>query len=202
MLKKENLFGALVYYDGQHNDSRMNISLAATASLYGATTVNHLEVTGLEKDANGKLCGARVRDMIPERDGRNSKTGKTDEFVVRAKGIINATGPFVDAIQQMDDPKKMDIVAPSLGVHVVLPGYLSPQNMGLIDPSTSDGRVIFFLPWQGNTIAGTTDTPCKISQNPVAGEEDINWILNEIRGYLTPDINVRRSDILAAWSGT
>jgi len=120
---------------------------------------------------------------------------------VKAKGIINATGPFADAIQQMDEPGKKEIVAPSLGVHVVLPGYLSPQNMGLIDPSTSDGRVIFFLPWQGNTIAGTTDAPCSISQNPVAGEKDIEWILDEIRTYLTPDIEVQRSDILAAWSG-
>jgi glycerol-3-phosphate dehydrogenase len=199
MLKKENLFGALVYYDGQHNDSRMNISLAMTASLYGATVVNHLEVTSLEKDANGKLCGARVRDLIPKLNGNG---GDGDEFVVRAKGVINATGPFADAILQMDEPEKRELVAPSLGVHVVLPGYLSPQNMGLIDPSTSDGRVIFFLPWQGNTIAGTTDAPCKITKNPIAGEEDINWILNEIRGYLTPDINIQRSDILAAWSGT
>lgn len=198
MLKKENLIGALVYYDGQHNDSRMNISLAMTAALYGATVVNHLEVTGLQKDANGKLCGARVRDLIPNMNG--SKSGG-EEFTVRAKGIINATGPFADAIVQMDEPKTREIVAPSLGVHVVLPGYLSPQNMGLIDPSTSDGRVIFFLPWQGNTIAGTTDSPCKITKNPIAGEEDISWILNEIRGYLSPDINMQRSDILAAWSG-
>jgi len=198
MLKKENLIGALVYYDGQHNDSRMNISLAMTAALYGATVVNHLEVTSLQKDANGKLCGARVRDLIPGMNG--SKSG-SEEFTVRAKGIINATGPFADAIVQMDEPKTREIVAPSLGVHVVLPGYLSPQNMGLIDPSTSDGRVIFFLPWQGNTIAGTTDSPCKITKNPIAGEEDISWILNEIRGYLSPDINMQRSDILAAWSG-
>ncbi|ETI20424.1 hypothetical protein G647_08459 [Cladophialophora carrionii CBS 160.54] len=197
MLKKENLIGALVYYDGQHNDSRMNVSLAMTATLYGTTTVNHLEVTGLEKDASGKLTGARVRDLIADKDGQ----GASEEFTVKAKGIINATGPFCDAIRQMDAPGEKEIVAPSLGVHVVLPGYLSPQKMGLIDPSTSDGRVIFFLPWQGNTIAGTTDAPCAISQNPVAGEKDIEWILDEIRTYLTPDIDVRRSDILAAWSG-
>lgn len=197
MLKKDNLVGALVYYDGQHNDSRMNVSLAMTATLYGATTVNHLEVTGLEKDAAGKLTGARVRDLIADKDGKSGN----EDFVVKARGIINATGPFADAIQQMDEPGTRDIVAPSLGVHVVLPGYLSPQNMGLIDPSTSDGRVIFFLPWQGNTIAGTTDAPCAISQNPVAGEKDIQWILDEIRTYLTPDIDVQRSDILAAWSG-
>jgi glycerol-3-phosphate dehydrogenase len=199
MLKEESLFGALVYHDGQHNDSRMNVSLAMTAALYGATVANHLEVTALEKDASGKLYGARVRDLIPSRNGQGSNT---DEFLVRAKGIINATGPFVDAIQQMDEPKQKEMVAPSMGVHVVLPGYLSPQNLGLIDPSTSDGRVVFFLPWEGNTVAGTTDTPCKIAQNLVAGEEDINWILNELRGHLSPDINLRRSDVLAAWSGT
>lgn len=198
MLKKDNLIGALVYYDGQHNDSRMNVSLGMTATLYGATTVNHLEVTGLEKDANGQITGARVRDLISLKDGDSAAA---EDFTIKAKGVINATGPFADAIQQMDKPGQREIVAPSLGVHVVLPGYLSPQNMGLIDPSTSDGRVIFFLPWQGNTIAGTTDAPCSISQNPVAGEKDIQWILDEIRTYLTPDIDVQRSDILAAWSG-
>jgi glycerol-3-phosphate dehydrogenase len=71
----------------------------------------------------------------------------------------------------------------------------------LIDPSTSDGRVIFFLPWQGNTIAGTTDAPTEITAHPLASEKEIDWILTEIRRYLAPDINVRRGDVLAAWSG-
>ena len=174
----------------------MNVSLSMTAALYGTTVVNHLEVTGLDKDANGKLIGARVRDLVQERDGKNPQ-----EFSIRAKGVINATGPFTDAIRKMDDRAVQEIVAPSSGVHVILPGYYSPSKMGLIDPSTSDGRVIFFLPWQGNTIAGTTDAPTDITQNPIAGEEEINWILSEIRGYLAPDINVRRGDVLAAWSG-
>ena len=196
MLKRDNLVGALVYYDGAHNDSRMNVSLAVTAALYGATVVNHMEVTGLEKDSNGRLCGARVKDLVQEKNGK-----KAEEFVIRAKGIINATGPFTDSIRKMDDQNVKEIVAPSSGVHVVLPGYYSPQKMGLIDPKTSDGRVIFFLPWQGNTIAGTTDAPTKISYNPVAGEEEIDWILSEISHYLSPDINVRRGDVLAAWAG-
>ena len=174
----------------------MNVSLAMTAALYGATTVNHMEVTGLTKDASGKLNGAVLKDLVNERDGKNSKP-----ITVRAKGIINATGPFTDSIRKLDDSSVKEIVAPSSGVHVILPGYYSPAKMGLIDPSTSDGRVIFFLPWQGNTIAGTTDAPTNITQNPIAGEGEINWILNEIQNYLAPDINVRRGDVLAAWSG-
>ncbi|EEP80861.1 glycerol-3-phosphate dehydrogenase [Uncinocarpus reesii 1704] len=195
MLKKDNLFGALVYYDGAHNDSRMNVSLAMTAAIYGCTVVNHLEVTSLTKDENGKLTGARVKDVIAEKDGQ------TEEFTVRAKGVINATGPFTDSIRRMDDPSIAEIVAPSSGAHVILPGYYSPAKMGLIDPATSDGRVIFFLPWQGNTIAGTTDSPTTITPQPIPSEDDINWILSEIRGYLAPDITVRRDDVLAAWSG-
>ncbi|OQE06624.1 hypothetical protein PENVUL_c017G02786 [Penicillium vulpinum] len=196
MLKRDNIIGAMVYYDGAHNDSRMNVSLAMTAALYGTTVVNHLEVTGLNKDASGKLCGARAKDVINEKDGEVAK-----EFNIRAKGIINATGPFCDSIRKMDEPSVKEIVAPSAGVHIILPGYFSPSNMGLIDPSTSDGRVIFFLPWQGNTIAGTTDQPCEIETQPQPTEKDINWILSEIRGYIAPDITVDRSDVLAAWSG-
>lgn len=189
--------------DGAHNDSRMNVSLAMTAALYGSTVVNHMEVTSLEKDASGKLIGAKVRDLIPSRNSSSSSSSSSSnrEFSIKARGIINATGPFTDAIRKMDEPTTAEIVAPSSGVHVILPGYYSPSKMGLIDPSTSDGRVIFFLPWQGNTIAGTTDAPTSITQNPIAGEEEINWILSEIRGYLAPDINVRRGDVLAAWSG-
>jgi glycerol-3-phosphate dehydrogenase len=174
----------------------MNVSIAMTAALYGATILNHVEVTGLSKDANGRLNGATVKDKIRDYDGRNS-----EEIKIRARGIINATGPFTDSIRKMDEPTVQEIVAPSSGVHVILPGYFSPSDMGLIDPSTSDGRVIFFLPWQGNTIAGTTDAPTNVAQNPIAGEEEIDWILSEIRQYLQPEITVRRGDVLAAWSG-
>lgn len=196
MLKRTDLVGALVYYDGAHNDSRMNVSIAMTAALYGATVVNHMEVTGLDKDANGRLSGARLRDLVPERDGKAA-----DEFQIKAKCIINCTGPFTDGIRKLDEQDCKEIVAPASGVHVILPGYYSPAKMGLIDPSTSDGRVIFFLPWQGNTIAGTTDKPAKITKDPMPDEESIQWILKEVSNYLSPDIVVRRGDVLAAWSG-
>jgi glycerol-3-phosphate dehydrogenase len=135
MLKKTNLVGALVYYDGAHNDSRMNVSLAMTAALYGSTVVNHIEVTGLEKDANGQLCGATVKDIVNEKNGK-----KAEEFKIRARGIINATGPFCDSIRKMDDFSIKEIVAPSSGVHIVLPGYYSPAHMGLIDPISGRER--------------------------------------------------------------
>ncbi|ORX92870.1 DAO-domain-containing protein [Basidiobolus meristosporus CBS 931.73] len=188
MLKEENLVGALVYYDGQHNDSRMNVAIALTAVTHGAVVANHVEVMSLYKEPsianNNKevVTGAKVRDTL---------TG--EEWTIHAKGVINATGPFTDGLRQMDEPQQAEIVAPSAGVHIILPNYYSPQNMGLLDPATTDGR--------GNVIAGTTDSKTEVTANPLAQEEEIAWILDEVKRYLSPDVEVRRSDVLAAWSG-
>lgn len=195
MLKKDRLVGAIVYYDGQHNDARMNLAIALSAARHGAAIANYTEVIHLlkKKDPQSgkeKVCGARCRDVI---------TGQ--EFDVRAKCVINATGPFTDALRKMDNQEASNICQPSAGVHIVIPGYYSPDNMGLLDPATSDGRVIFFLPWENMTIAGTTDTPTSVTAHPIPGEDDINFILREVRNYLSPDVEVRRGDVLAAWSG-
>ena len=194
MLKDTGLVGAVVYYDGQHNDTRMNMALAMTAVHHGAAVANHTEVTALhKKPVPGKadqICGARLRDTL---------TG--EEWDVKCKGVINATGPFSDTLRKLDAPTAQEIVAASSGVHITLPGYFSPRDMGLIDPQTSDGRVIFFLPWEGNTIAGTTDAAAPVEPHPLPREEEIKWILEEVSRYLSPDIKVRRGDVLSAWSG-
>ncbi|XP_043361074.1 glycerol-3-phosphate dehydrogenase, mitochondrial isoform X5 [Dermochelys coriacea] len=195
MLRKDRLVGAIVYYDGQHNDARMNLAIALTAARYGAATANYTEVVHLLKKTDPKsgkeyVCGARCKDVL---------TGQ--EFDVKAKCVINATGPFTDSVRKMDDQEVSNICQPSSGVHIVMPGYYSPDNMGLLDPATSDGRVIFFLPWEKMTIAGTTDTPTEVTHHPIPTEEDINFILTEVRNYLSCDVEVRRGDVLAAWSG-
>jgi len=135
-IRKDNLVGSLVYYDGLHNDARMNVSLALTAVTEGAAVANHVEVSSLIKNEAGQITGATMTDML---------TG--EKWSTSATAVINATGPFSDAIRKMDDPKTPEIVAPSLGTHIILPKYYSPDGMGLIDPKTEDGRVIFFLPW-------------------------------------------------------
>ncbi|XP_066263692.1 glycerol-3-phosphate dehydrogenase, mitochondrial-like isoform X1 [Branchiostoma lanceolatum] len=194
MLKKDRLVGAIVYYDGQHNDARMNLAIALSAARHGAAVANHMEVKSLTKstDDNGKeiISGAIMKDTL---------TG--EEITLKAKCVINATGPFTDGVRQMDNAQIPNICQPSAGVHIILPDYYSPESMGLLDPSTSDGRVIFFLPWAGLTIAGTTDSPCDVTHNPTPTEKEIQFILNEIKNYLSPDVSVRRGDVLAAWSG-
>lgn len=197
MMDDSNLKATCVYHDGTFNDARMNATLAITAIDNGATVLNYMEVLQLLKE-DGKLIGVRAK---------NRETG--EEFNIKATATVNATGPFADKLLEMDEdplglpPKKPEaprMVVPSSGVHVVLPEYYCPRDMGLLDPSTADGRVMFFLPWQGKVLAGTTDTPLKsVPENPIPLEEEIQDILKELQKYIV--FPVEREDVLSAWSG-
>lgn len=212
MLDASKLKAGLVYHDGSFNDSRMNATLAITAIENGATVLNYMEVQQLIKEEKtGKIQGALVK---------NRETGET--YKVKAKVTVNATGPYSDRLLQMDknstglpDPMKSNpnatisseiavqnphMVVPSAGVHIILPSFYCPREMGLLDVKTSDGRVMFFLPWQGKVLAGTTDIPMKqIPQNPTATEADIQDILQELQHYIK--FPVKREDVLSAWAG-
>jgi glycerol-3-phosphate dehydrogenase len=177
----------IVYYDGQFNDSRLAVAVACTAQAAGATVMNHAEVIKLIHE-DGRVVGAHVRDTI---------SGKVTK--VYAKTVINATGPFTDDIRRMSDPNAKSMIMPSAGVHITLPDYYSPENVGMIVPKTKDGRVVFMLPWLGETIAGTTDSSSTVTMRPQATEEDIQFILDALSEYLT--VKVRRSDVKSAWSG-
>ena len=187
MLQKEGLKGGVVYFDGQHNDSRMCLGIAMTAAAKGAVLANHCEVTSLTTDGE-RVTGAEVKDNL-----------SGDSFRIRSKHVVNATGPFSDAIRTMADSKAESMIAPSSGVHVVLSDQYSPEGMGLIIPETSDGRVIFLLPWEGSTIIGTTDSVTPITSLPRPYEHEIQFILKETSRFLNHD--VKREDVDAAWSG-
>ncbi|CAL8470362.1 g9904 [Coccomyxa elongata] len=183
-----SLKGTIVYYDGQFDDSRLNVSLACTAAMAGATVLNYAEVTRLIKDEDGRVVGATVKDVL-----RNKSCD------VYARQVINATGPFSDSIRHMSEPEAPKMIMASAGVHVTLPDYYSPDHLGMIVPKTKDGRVVFMLPWLEATIAGTTDSSSEITARPQPTEEEIRFILDAIAEYLT--VEVRRSDVQSAWSG-
>ncbi|KAG8083488.1 hypothetical protein GUJ93_ZPchr0015g6775 [Zizania palustris] len=169
-----SLRGTVVYYDGQMNDSRLNVGLACTASVVGAAILNYAEVVSLIKNETGeRIIGARIRDML---------TGK--EFDAFAKVVVNAAGPFCDSVRKMANNNVVPMICPSSGVHIVLPDYYSPDGMGLIVPKTKDGRVVFMLPWLGRTVAGTTDSNTAITMLPEPHEDEIQFILDAISDYL------------------
>lgn len=184
-----NLRGGVVYHDGQFDDSRMGINLMQTALEQGAVVANYMKVVGLLKDGSERISGVKVVDDL-----------KGGEYTLRSKAVINATGIFVDQVIKMDLPEDDDIVRPSQGVHLVVDKSFLGGDTAIMIPKTSDGRVMFGVPWHGKVVLGTTDTPLKESVlEPKALEEEINFILKTAGEYLVK--KPTRADVLSVFAG-
>ena len=188
-LLHDHLRGGVVYHDGQFDDSRMAITLMQSAHDHGAICINYMKVTSLIKNESGKICGAALEDTLE---------GGTYE--VNVKGVVNATGVYVDDIMQMDKPESRKKVRPSQGVHIVVDAAFLGGNSALMIPKTRDGRVLFGVPWHGKAVLGTTDTPLnENSLEPKPLDEEIDFILDQAGQYLTR--KPKRSDVLAVFAG-
>lgn len=188
-IRTEGLRGGVVYYDGQFDDARLLINLVATACDQGATLCNYAEVTEITRDDEDFVDGVVARDR---------ETGTT--FTARARVVVNATGPFSDRLRSMADPQVQPMIAPSQGVHLVFDRSFLPGDTAVMVPRTSDGRVLFAIPWHDHTLVGTTDTPIStISLEPRPMEEEIAFILSTAGEYLAKAPT--RADILSTFAG-
>jgi glycerol-3-phosphate dehydrogenase len=187
LLQRRHLRGSVLYYDAQFDDARMNILLARTAEKQGAIVSNYVEVKNLKK-TKGLVTGVEAYDVF----------GK-ETFSISAKVVINATGPYVDTLRKLDNPATTDMVEASSGSHMVLDRKFCSNTYGLLIPKTDDNRVLFFLPWNGHTLVGTTDNAAPISDNPKASLEDRDYLIRQIKNYFTRPISTK--DVLATWSG-
>lgn len=211
-LANNDLKYCMVFYEGMHDDARTNLAIAQTAALEGATMANYCEVVEFIFDAKDskKVVGVLVRDGV-----------SGDTFPVRAKSVLLCGGPFTDNLRRLEDRNAAPAVTGAAGIHIVLPAYYAP-SIGLVDMNTSDGRFLFFLPWNDHVIIGTTDQKCIPTMRPVPEEavsqcarshalcifnfliqffQQIKWLLNEASKYLSPELQLRRKDVLSAWSG-
>jgi glycerol-3-phosphate dehydrogenase len=185
----EGLTGGVVYYDGQFDDTRLLINLVSTAAEQGAVLLNYAKVTDLHRGDDGIVDGV---------SWENVETG--EKFTVRAKVVVNATGPFTDSVRRMAEPDAKQMIAPSQGAHIVLDRSFLPGENAIMVPHTSDGRVMFAIPWHGHTLVGTTDTPLKqASFEPVALDQEIEFMLETAALYL--EKKPARADILSAFAG-
>jgi glycerol-3-phosphate dehydrogenase len=187
-LDPDGLRGGVMYHDGQFDDARLAINLAQTAAAAGAVVLNYYKVTGLLK-TSGKIAGVEAVDVI---------TGMTHE--IQGKAVVNATGVFSDQLQQMDEPGKETSITPSQGIHIVLDKKFLPGESAIMIPNTDDGRVLFAVPWHQKVIVGTTDTLVqRIEEEPVAQEEEIDFLLSHTARYLTQDPG--KKDIRSIFAG-
>ena len=188
-INKDGLRGGVVYYDGQFDDSRLLIDMVITAAEQGATLLNYCSVSGLTKDSEGFVNGVT---------GRDEETG--EEFSARGKTVVNATGPFSDAIRRLADPSIEPMISPSQGIHLVFDRSFLPGDAAIMVPHTSDGRVMFAIPWHGHTLVGTTDTAIpEAVADPSPQEEEIEFLLKTAGEYLHHPPT--RDDVLSVFTG-
>lgn len=188
-LKTEGLRGGVVYFDGQFDDARLLLHLAITAGQQGAALVNYCRVEALSQNGEGYVDGVVARDL---------ESGESLE--IGAKVVINATGAFSDAVRRMADPSVQPMIAPSQGIHLVFDGSFLQSQDAVLVPRTSDGRVLFAIPWHGHTLVGTTDTPVEIAAlEPRPTPQEIDFILATAGLYL--DRAPTRADVLSMWAG-
>ncbi len=187
-IQTKKLKGAICYYDGQFDDARMCIDLAHTATQLGATVVNYMACINFIKK-NDHIVAIQYQDMLQKTQGH-----------LFARCFINATGVFAESLLDKDYPLKHPHINPSQGVHLVIEKKLFPSSHALMIPHTTDGRVLFAVPWHSQVIIGTTDTPIStIDEEPRPLEEEINFIIDNFNQYTeTP---IQRKDIVSYFAG-
>lgn len=184
---RRGLYGAFIFYEGQHDDARMCLAIILTASRYGADVCNHMKVVELLRDSDAKVVGARTVDQL---------TGKIYE--ISAKVVINATGPCSDELCHLEDCHAGTQCTPTWSSHIVLPSFYCPANVGVFDPNAQNSSTIFFLPWLGHTLMSTLE---ESSGGPQSTEVEVQYLLQGMRRYINPNYDVRRCDVLAVWGG-
>ncbi len=188
-IRTEGLRGGVVYYDGQFDDTRLLINLAATAAEQGATLVNYARVVAVTKGPDGFVDGVVAADQ---------ETGQ--EWTIAARVVINATGAFSDSVRRLAEPDVPSLIAPSQGIHLVFHHSFLSAESAIMVPHTSDGRVMFAIPWHGHTLVGTTDTPITTpTLEPRPLQEEIEFILETAGQYLLK--RPTREDVLSVFVG-
>jgi glycerol-3-phosphate dehydrogenase len=166
-LETNRIKGGILYYDGQLDDARYALSILQEAERLGATVINYCELTSFFLSPKSlKIKQVYFKDLL----------GKL-EHAVAVRAVVNATGPYTDAIRKMANPKLGSRMKVSRGAHIVLPKSFWPSEMALLIPKTDDGRVVFLIPWRGFVLVGTTDDPDVISDQPEILEEEKIYLL-------------------------
>lgn len=187
-ITEQHLRGGILYHDGQFDDSRYAITLLRTLQDLGGVAINYVEAVGLI-ERSGKVVGVKVRDQ---------EGGA--EFDLQAKAMISACGVHAEDTLALDGRPRGSLLAVSQGTHFVLPRWFLPGNTALMIPKTSDGRVLFAIPWLGALIVGTTDVPVDTrSPEPRALPEEKRFLSENIARYFgrAP----RPEEVLSVWSG-
>jgi len=177
-LRKDALTGAIQYWDAQMDDARFTMTVVRTAVTFGALAANRAKVTGFLRQGE-RVTGAQVTDL---------ETG--EEFEVRAKQVINATGVWTDDTQALADTRGQFHVRASKGIHLVVPRDRLMSSTGII--LRTEKSVLFVIPWGRHWIIGTTDTDWTLAkEHPAATAADIDYLLGHVNAVLNSPLRIQ-----------
>jgi glycerol-3-phosphate dehydrogenase len=185
---EKTIIGGAYYYEYRTDDARLTIEILKEAVNRGALALNYMKVNGFLYE-NNKITGVKAQDQF---------TGEAHQIL--AKKVVNATGPWVDVLDAIDDPAKGDKLYITKGVHIVVDYKKLPLRQAVYFDAP-DRRMVFAIPRDGKTYIGTTDTFYKGDlANPQLSQEDLNYLLKAIH-YMFPDVNIGMSDVESSWVG-
>ncbi|HXP33065.1 MAG TPA: glycerol-3-phosphate dehydrogenase/oxidase [Acidimicrobiales bacterium] len=192
-LNTDHLVAGFLYFDARADDARLTLALLRTAAFeFGAAVVNYAPVTRLTTDGDGATDGAIVRPS----------GGETEEFQIRARVVVNATGVWADAIRALDEGADPHAIRPAKGVHITVPADRLPCDIAAVIPVPKDKRSIFVVSWPGTDLVylGTTDTDYTGPlDDPACTPEDVDYLLEAANNVTTSHLT--RADVTGVWAG-
>lgn len=195
-IEPKGLKGGVVYHDVVMDDVRIGLENVRSAAHHGAVTVNYAQVVSFEKNAEGKVCAAWVKD---------TRHPAKAEIQVKGKYFVNASGPWSDKIRKMLDPNASTMLRPTKGTHIILPAGVLSRKHGFVLTAKSDDRVFFSIPWFDRTLVGTTDTDYKPEvDGPLEDirptQNDVDYLMESVKRTF-PEAKVGAADVQSAFAG-
>ncbi len=195
-IRQRGLKGGIHYFDGFCNDARLTFENIKTAHNNGADIANYIKITSFEKDINGKVTAAHAKDLL-----------SGESFKIKAKVLLNATGPWIDSVNQFDNRKAENKLKPTKGIHIIVP-KLTNDNALLLKTPTEPIRWVFIIPYGEYSLVGTTDTESKSPENDYsylekdnyASKEEITYLLQTVNHYY-PHTKMTEKDIISSFGG-
>ncbi|MEK3881887.1 FAD-dependent oxidoreductase [Paenibacillus sp. PL2-23] len=188
LLKRDGLIGGGYYVEYRTDDARLTLEVLKKAVEHGAVATNYMKAEQFHYE-NGRLSGVTALDAV---------TG--EEVIIRAKKIVNAAGPWVDSLRELDRSRKGKTLRLTKGVHLVFDGTRFPLQQAVYF-DTPDGRMIFAIPRDGKTYAGTTDTDYDQDLvNPAMEASDRDYVLHAVNGMF-PGLQLKPEDVESSWAG-
>jgi glycerol-3-phosphate dehydrogenase len=187
-LGRDGLRGGALYYDCHGDDSRLTLENLLDAILHGAAAANYMELKGFDK-REGRIRAAQVTDV-----------SSADDFAIRARIFVNASGPWIDTVRRMDDPGAETSVRLTKGVHLMLKPERVPVRNSLV---LSDGqsRIIFLIRNRDSILLGTTDTDYDGEPEHVRAQAaDVDYLLDVVSKTI-PDAPLNYQDVTTSFAG-